>query len=108
MRNKGRPRRGRHAPTPLTPLGAAIVAALAVRRAESAAGPRTLADLARAVACSPQQLHHAITGARGTPTPGALVRALPEVAGYAVAGGAPVDASRALHETGAALESAAG
>lgn len=76
-KKRGRPRNGEHREH--TQLAIDVRAALAVRRAASAAGPRTLADLARTLGCSPQSLNHAMAGTRQSPTEAQIRAALPEL-----------------------------
>lgn len=77
-RRPGRPSKT-DPPVPRTPLEAAVLAALAARREKMLAGPRSLADLARVLDCSPQQLTHALAGRRPTPTTAQIRAALPEI-----------------------------
>lgn len=61
---------------------ASIRAAIAARKAAQSAGPRTLADLARACGVSLSSLHQALAGRRAMPpaTEAAIRAALPELA----------------------------
>lgn len=79
MTRPGRPPKDAPA-RPLTPFGAAVVAALDARRAGLRDGPRTLAELARVVGAKPPNLQRGLDG-RGLPaTMDAAIRAaLPEV-----------------------------
>lgn len=80
-RRPGRPSRT-DPPVTRTPLEAAVLEALAARRDGMLAGPRSLADLARVLDCSPQQLTHALAGRRPTPTVAQIRTALPEIEPY--------------------------
>lgn len=64
------------------PTLAAVKAALAARKAAGAPGPRNLAELARAVGASRQNLHNALSGGRALPEAqrAAVVALLPEIA----------------------------
>lgn len=46
-------------PTP-TPFGSAAIEALRIRKVTGATGPRTIADLARALGCNRGSLHRAL------------------------------------------------
>lgn len=79
MKRPGRPPKG-SAPHPLTPFGAAVVAALDARRAALQDGPRTLAELARVVGAKPPNLQRGLDGRCLPATMEAAIRAaLPEL-----------------------------
>lgn len=82
-RRPGRPAKGA-APLTLTPFGAAVIAALLERWAVQAAGPRTLADLARATGAAKPNLQRGLDGrCLSAAMKAAIIRALPEVASAA-------------------------
>ena len=63
-----------------TLLGAAVLEALRIRKMTGAAGPRTSADLARALNVNPGSLHHVLhKGNRMTPSEDDIRALLPEV-----------------------------
>lgn len=79
-RRPGRPRNGAP-PRPLTPFGAAVIDALLERWTSQAAGPRTLADLARATGAAKPNLQRGLDGrCLSAAMKAAIIRALPEVA----------------------------
>ena len=62
------------------PFGAAVLEALRIRKMTGTAGPRTIADLARALSCNRGSLHHALhKGNRTTPSEDDIRALLPEV-----------------------------
>jgi hypothetical protein len=75
----GRPKRG--TTPPMSPFGEQVAAALRARLESMAHGPRTLADLARAIGIRPDSMRHGLSGARQIPpATEALIRAaLPEL-----------------------------
>ena len=63
-----------------TLFGAAVLEALRIRKASGAPGPRTSADLARALNVNRGSLHHALhKGNRMTPSEDDIRALLPEV-----------------------------
>lgn len=66
----------------MTPFGQQVQAALDARKASQANGPRTMADLARAIGANRGNMHNFLTGAKPMPaaTEAAIRAALPELA----------------------------
>lgn len=67
---------------PLTPFGAAVVAALAARKAALREGPRSMSDLCAVADLDPGTVKNALAGRRSLPTAteAAIRAALPELA----------------------------
>lgn len=77
-KKRGRPSGGEPSAS-LTPFGRLVTVALAERMRTQAPGPRTGADLARALGCSRQQINGALTGVRPRPTEDQIRAVMPEI-----------------------------